>query len=90
MYRQPSAAIDSAIDAAENDPYIALIRRMLEMLTGKPMKHKVISRAIAYHGTTFGALSINGIPAICAAGLPSLSAKAPAWSACSSCDTPSP
>lgn len=33
-----SAAIDSAIDAAENDPYIALIRRMLEMLTGKPMK----------------------------------------------------
>ena len=31
-------------------------------LTGKPMKHKVISRAIAYHGTTHGALSITGIP----------------------------
>ena len=30
---------------------------------GKPMKHKVISRAIAYHGTTQGALSITGIPA---------------------------
>ena len=28
------------------------------------MKHKVISRSIAYHGTTMGALSINGIPAL--------------------------
>ena len=32
-------------------------------LTGKPMKHKVISRNIAYHGTPHGALSITGIPA---------------------------
>ena len=31
-------------------------------LTGKPMKHKVISRSIAYHGTTQGALSITGLP----------------------------
>jgi adenosylmethionine-8-amino-7-oxononanoate aminotransferase len=31
-------------------------------LTGKPYKHKVISRAIAYHGTTHGALSITGLP----------------------------
>src|SRR5262245_29066312 len=31
-------------------------------LTGKPLKHKVISRAIAYHGTTQGALSITGLP----------------------------
>jgi adenosylmethionine-8-amino-7-oxononanoate aminotransferase len=31
-------------------------------LTGKPMKHKVISRFIAYHGTPQGALSITGIP----------------------------
>ncbi|HET9139585.1 aspartate aminotransferase family protein [Actinophytocola sp.] len=31
-------------------------------LTGKPLKHKVISRSIAYHGTTMGALSITGIP----------------------------
>jgi adenosylmethionine-8-amino-7-oxononanoate aminotransferase len=30
---------------------------------GKPGKHKVISRSIAYHGTTMGALSITGIPA---------------------------
>ena len=29
---------------------------------GKPMKHKVISRAVAYHGTPQGALSITGIP----------------------------
>ena len=33
-------------------------------ITGKPMKHKVISRAIAYHGTTQGALSITGLPAL--------------------------
>jgi adenosylmethionine-8-amino-7-oxononanoate aminotransferase len=30
--------------------------------TGKPLKTKVISRAIAYHGTSMGALSITGIP----------------------------
>ena len=32
-------------------------------LTGKPMKHKVISRSVAYHGTPQGALAITGIPA---------------------------
>ena len=32
-------------------------------LMGKPTKHKVISRAVAYHGTPQGALSITGIPA---------------------------
>ncbi|WP_460444633.1 aspartate aminotransferase family protein [Angustibacter aerolatus] len=31
-------------------------------MTGKPTKHKVISRAVAYHGTPQGALSITGIP----------------------------
>jgi adenosylmethionine-8-amino-7-oxononanoate aminotransferase len=31
-------------------------------LTGKPTRHKVISRAIAYHGTPQGALSITGLP----------------------------
>ncbi|MDQ7807934.1 aspartate aminotransferase family protein [Amycolatopsis sp. A133] len=31
-------------------------------LVGKPGKHKVISRALAYHGTSQGALSITGIP----------------------------
>jgi adenosylmethionine-8-amino-7-oxononanoate aminotransferase len=33
-------------------------------LVGKPLKHKVISRAIAYHGTTQGALSITGLPGL--------------------------
>jgi adenosylmethionine-8-amino-7-oxononanoate aminotransferase len=32
-------------------------------LQGKPLKTKVISRQVAYHGTTHGALSITGIPA---------------------------
>lgn len=31
-------------------------------LQGRPTKHKVISRAIAYHGTTQGALAITGLP----------------------------
>ena len=31
-------------------------------LTGKPLKTKVISRQVAYHGTPHGALSITGIP----------------------------
>ncbi|XVV17723.1 aspartate aminotransferase family protein [Actinoplanes sp. CA-131856] len=32
--------------------------------TGKPTKTKVLSRSIAYHGTSMGALSITGIPAL--------------------------
>jgi adenosylmethionine-8-amino-7-oxononanoate aminotransferase len=31
-------------------------------LVGRPGKHKVISRALAYHGTPQGALSITGLP----------------------------
>ncbi|WP_396658442.1 aspartate aminotransferase family protein [Microbacterium sp.] len=31
-------------------------------LRGKPTKHKVISRSVAYHGTPQGALAITGIP----------------------------
>jgi adenosylmethionine-8-amino-7-oxononanoate aminotransferase len=33
-------------------------------LSTPPRKYKAIARYIAYHGTTLGALSINGIPAI--------------------------
>jgi adenosylmethionine-8-amino-7-oxononanoate aminotransferase len=33
-------------------------------LQGQPNKHKVISRAIAYHGTTQGALAVTGLPGI--------------------------
>ncbi|MCH1882555.1 aspartate aminotransferase family protein [Agrococcus sp. ARC_14] len=47
-----SEAVESAWKLAKN--YFKL--------TGKPMKHKVISRSIAYHGTTHGALSITGLP----------------------------
>jgi adenosylmethionine-8-amino-7-oxononanoate aminotransferase len=31
---------------------------------GQPLRHKVIARTLAYHGTTMGALSITGLPAI--------------------------
>jgi adenosylmethionine-8-amino-7-oxononanoate aminotransferase len=41
---------------------IKLIKQYFK-LTGQPSRHKVISRAVAYHGTTQGALSITGIPA---------------------------
>jgi hypothetical protein len=33
-------------------------------LTGEPGRYKVLSREISYHGTTMGALSITGVPAI--------------------------
>lgn len=33
-------------------------------LQGRPAKHKVLSRAIAYHGTPHGALTLTGIPAM--------------------------
>lgn len=33
-------------------------------LQGRPTKHKVISRAVAYHGTPQGALAITGLPEI--------------------------
>jgi adenosylmethionine-8-amino-7-oxononanoate aminotransferase len=39
------------------------VARQFFKLTGQPLRHKVISRAVAYHGTTMGALSITGIPA---------------------------
>ena len=38
------------------------LAKQYHKLTGNPMKHKVISRSIAYHGTPHGALSITGIP----------------------------
>lgn len=49
-----SEAVESAWKLAKN--YFKL--------TGKPGKHKVISRQVAYHGTTQGALSITGIPVL--------------------------
>jgi hypothetical protein len=49
-----SEAVESAWKLARQ--YFALI--------GQPGRYKVISRDIAYHGTTMGALSITGLPAI--------------------------
>jgi adenosylmethionine-8-amino-7-oxononanoate aminotransferase len=38
------------------------LARQYFRLTGEPQRTKVISRDIAYHGTTMGALSITGLP----------------------------
>ena len=40
------------------------LARQYFRVTGQPQRTKVISRDIAYHGTSMGALSITGIPAI--------------------------
>ena len=37
------------------------LTRQYHKLTGNPTKTKIISRETAYHGTTFGAISITGI-----------------------------
>jgi hypothetical protein len=39
------------------------VARQYFKLVGQPLRTKVVSRAVAYHGTTMGALSITGIPA---------------------------
>jgi len=46
-----SEAVESAMKLA----------RQYHKLTGHPNKHKLIAREIAYHGTSFGALSATGI-----------------------------
>jgi adenosylmethionine-8-amino-7-oxononanoate aminotransferase len=38
------------------------LSRQYHRLMGKPHKHKLIAREIAYHGTTFGAMTATGIP----------------------------
>jgi adenosylmethionine-8-amino-7-oxononanoate aminotransferase len=40
------------------------LAKQYHKLTGNPTKYKVISRAVAYHGTPQGALSITGLPAL--------------------------
>ena len=47
-----SEAVESALKLA----------RQYHKLTGDPGRYKVISRNLAYHGTTMGALSVTGIP----------------------------
>ena len=40
------------------------LSRQYWKLQGQPMRTKVISRYLAYHGTSLGALSLTGVPAI--------------------------
>src|ERR1022692_658015 len=40
------------------------LSRQYFKIMGKPNKHKVIAREIAYHGTSFGALSATGITSL--------------------------
>ncbi|KNB51168.1 aspartate aminotransferase family protein [Streptomyces caatingaensis] len=40
------------------------LAKQYHKLTGNPTKYKVISRAVAYHGTPQGALAITGLPAL--------------------------
>ncbi len=47
-------AVESAIKLA----------RQYWKLAGQPMRTKVISRTLAYHGTSIGALSLTGVPSI--------------------------
>jgi adenosylmethionine-8-amino-7-oxononanoate aminotransferase len=49
-----SEAVESALKLA----------RQYFHIVGKPSKHKVIAREIAYHGTTMGALSATGITSL--------------------------
>jgi adenosylmethionine-8-amino-7-oxononanoate aminotransferase len=48
-------------DAVETAMKLA---RQYFKLVGQPLRHKVISRYLAYHGTSLGALSLTGVPAI--------------------------
>lgn len=49
-----SEAVESALKLA----------RQYHRLQGQPDRHKVISRATAYHGVTLGALAVTGVPAL--------------------------
>src|SRR3954463_12945087 len=49
-----SEAVDSALKLC----------RQYHKLTGNPGRYKVVSRKLAYHGTTMGALTATGIPAV--------------------------
>ena len=46
-----------------NETAWKLAKQYFKMI-GKPNKHKVLTRAVAYHGTSHGALSLTGIPSM--------------------------
>ena len=53
----PGARAGAQEPEVEHDAIVAAGRQ-------RPHRYKAVARHIAYHGTTFGALSINGIPAL--------------------------
>src|SRR5215210_7917396 len=52
--------VSSGSEAVET---VIKLARQYHKANGEPTRYKVISRKIAYHGTTMGALSVNGVPA---------------------------
>ena len=62
MIGLPTETDEDVIGIAETANRMFSIAKQYYKLTGRPNKHKVISRAVAYHGTPQGALSITGIP----------------------------
>ena len=66
--------VSSGSEAVET---VIKLARQYHKTNGEAERYKVISRKIAYHGTTMGALSVTGLPTFkapvraAAAGLPS-------------------
>jgi len=53
--------VNSGSEANESAIKLA---RQYHAARGEPLRYKTISRRLAYHGTTLGALSLTGIPAL--------------------------
>jgi adenosylmethionine-8-amino-7-oxononanoate aminotransferase len=51
--------VSSGSEAVET---VIKLARQYHKANGEPTRYKVISRKIAYHGTTMGALSVTGLP----------------------------
>ena len=52
--------VSSGSEAVET---VIKLARQYHKANGEATRYKVISRKIAYHGTTMGALSVTGLPA---------------------------
>src|SRR5688500_6920398 len=52
--------VSSGSEAVET---VIKLARQYHKANGEPTRYKIISRQIAYHGTTMGALSVTGLPA---------------------------
>jgi adenosylmethionine-8-amino-7-oxononanoate aminotransferase len=49
---------------SEGNEAVIKLARQYHQLRGEPRRYKFIARRLAYHGTTFGALSLTGIAAL--------------------------